>query len=99
MADGAQGFVNALLRGASQQQPRHWLTGKGVFEPLMHEVTDMLAITQAILNEGNFVASKEIKVATNIRGEILQGRTVMAHIPAMPENGSKGVRVTDQDPI
>ena len=59
----------------------------------------MFAITQAVLDERNFVAREKIKIAATLFGDVGDFGAVGSDITPMPEGGGEGVRVADQEAV
>ena len=81
--------------GSAEQSPWDLLPGQGLFEPAMHFMTDMFAIPQPVLDKGNFVTGQKVELTPAPASNCFDLRTVRAHVPPMPKNGGKGVRVAD----
>lgn len=54
------------------------------YEPAMHLVADMLAVTNAILDEGDFITGDDVEIGFVVAGDNFHrfGRT--AHIASLP---------------
>ena len=81
--------------GSAEQSPRDLLPGQGLFKPSMHFKTDVFAIPQPVLDKGNFVTGQKVEVTLAPASHCLDLGTMRAHIPPMPKDGGKSVRVAD----
>lgn len=84
---------------AAKQAPRDGLLRQCIFEPGMHLVTDVFAVSQTILNEGDFVTGEKIEIAAPLFLDLCDLGAITSHVAAMPEGGSEGVGVADQNTI
>jgi hypothetical protein len=93
------GFAYSFLVWTAQNVPGHTLGREGFFKPAMHLVADVFAITKTVLNEGNLVASKQVKITATVPGDFLNSLAVAAHVTTMPKHGSERVGVADQHAV